>query len=324
MYYSHVFYSNAKTSWRASYTPDIVYANRPGKDLKLQLLSPVPPALPMPPRKTYMTVLQEQGRVPRPAAPAQPAPDKAPRFPLIVSVPGSGWAGAEGTRHVPAMVQLAEAGFVVASISYRGVYQDDAPFPAVVQDVKEAIRFLKANADIYHIDTDRIALLGDSSGGQTVVFASLCGDGPEYSIGANLDQTADVNACVAFYAPVDPEYLVQDRIAEHKDLRFGEDPYPFELHELFQETYGDEPEKYLQSAGCSRLIPTAKNLPPFLFIQGDDDIWIPMAQDERFCDNIRAAGGRAEMIKIAGGGHGLGCWTPEVYEQIIRFLKAYL
>ena len=47
MYYSRVFYSNAKTSWRASYTPDIVYANRPGKDLKLQLLSPVPPALPI-------------------------------------------------------------------------------------------------------------------------------------------------------------------------------------------------------------------------------------------------------------------------------------
>ena len=324
MYYSNVFYSNAKTSYHITYTPDIVYAKRPGRDLKLQLLSPVPPALQEPPRRTYMTVLQEQGRVPHPKGPLGPDPKDMPRFPLIVDVPGSGWAGAEGIKHVPKMVHLAEEGYIIASIDYRGVYQDDAPFPAVIQDVKEAIRYLKANADIFHIDVDRIALLGDSSGGQTVVFSALCGDGPDYTIGENRDQTTDVQACVAFYAPVDPEYLVQDRIAEHKDLRFGEDPYPFELHELFQETYGDEPEKYLQSASCSRLIPTAKNLPPFLFLQGDDDIWIPMAQDARFCDNIRAAGGRAEMIKITGAGHGHGCWTPEVYDQIIKFLKAYL
>ena len=123
MYYSHVFYSNAKTSYHITYTPDIVYAKRPGRDLKLQLLSPVPPALQEPPRRTYMTVLQEQGRVPRPTAPA--APKERPRFPLIVDVPGSGWAGAEGIKRVPQMVRLAEEGYIIASIDYRGVYQDN-------------------------------------------------------------------------------------------------------------------------------------------------------------------------------------------------------
>ena len=65
---------------------------------------------------------------------------------MIVDVPGSGWSGAEGYVHVPRMVELARQGFVVASIAYRGTFKDDVRFPAAVQDTKEAIRYLRANA----------------------------------------------------------------------------------------------------------------------------------------------------------------------------------
>ena len=92
------------------------------------------------------------------------------------------------------MVELARAGFVAASISYRGTYRDDVVFPAAVQDMKEAVRFLRANADAYHIDVDRVGLLGDSSGGNTAAMAALA-DGAPFDIGENLDQSSAAKAC---------------------------------------------------------------------------------------------------------------------------------
>ena len=65
---------------------------------------------------------------------------------------------------MPKIVELAKLGFVVASIEYRGTYKEDVRFPAAVQDTKEAIRFLRANAETYHVDPAHVMLLGDSSG----------------------------------------------------------------------------------------------------------------------------------------------------------------
>lgn len=313
---SRVLYSDARSAYEVTYTPDIVFARRETGDLKLQLLSPAAPNIPRPQNHAIYAKIDKENKQPEP-------PVDTRVFPLIVDVPGSGWSGAEGYAHVPKMVELAKQGFVVASIAYRGTFKDDVRFPAAVQDTKEAIRFLRANAAMYHIDPEHVTLLGDSSGGHTVATAALTGEESRFNIGDHLDQSTQVNACVMFYGPNDLLNLVPDRLKEGKKLRPGEGEFPFEAWEIFNEDFRKDPETILADASPINYIHPEKKLPPFLFLQGDDDPIIPMAQGLRFCDRIRECGGRAEFVKIAGGGHGAGCWTPEAMQLVAQFLKAY-
>lgn len=294
---SGVFYGDAHQIYELNYVPDIVFAQRPSGALTLQLLLPVPRG-----------ERERQGY----------------RFPLVVDVPGSGWSGADGHRHVPAMTHIAEQGYAVACISYRGTYRDDVRFPAAVQDLMEAVRFLRAHADEYGIDAGRVALLGDSSGGHTVAMGALCGSEERMNIGEHLDMDRTVSACVIFYGPNDFEHLVDDRLAEGKKLRPGEGEVPFEAHEMFLDDYKRDPAGMLRDASATAHIVPGRAMPPFMFIQGDEDAIIPVRQGVRFCARVRECGGRAEFFKVAGAQHGRGCWTPQVYAQIVHFLNTYV
>lgn len=319
---TRTFYGDQRTEYEVNYLPDVVYAHRKSGDLKLQLLSPVRIEGEKPQgerlKSEFLSTLV-QGEV----FAHRPADHRV--FPLIVDVPGSGWTGAEGYNHVPRMVELCKRGFVVASIGYRGTFKDDVTFPAAVQDTKEAIRYLRANAEKYHIDPDHVTLLGDSSGGHTVAMAALTGDEEKFNIGENLDQTTAVNACVIFYGPNDLKNLISDRLAENKNLRPVEMklPYPMEMWEIFRDRFLDDVEGSMAEASPIEYISKDKKMPPFLFINGEDDPIIPLQQGIRFCEKVRECGGRAEFIKVAGAMHGVGCWTREVMAEIGKFLSLY-
>ena len=329
---SKTIYSCKNTEYSVVYTPDVVFAHRGRGDLTMQIVSPIAPDLPSKEENFFNPIKEKFARWHRENPDKRPVLVQKPetrRFPLIVDCPGSGWSGADGHGHVPFMVYLARQGFVAASISYRGTYRDNVVFPAAVQDLKEAIRFLRANADMFHIDPERVGLLGDSSGGNTVSLAALTDDGDErFNIGEHLDQSAAVKACCNVYGPVDLINLVQDRIDEHKRLRPEEAPFPegmpFEAMEIWQETYRANPEGCLKAASPYYYITEDKALPPFLFVQGDEDAIIPMAQGLRFCKRLRDCGGRAEFVKIAGGEHGTGVWSEEMLACVAAFFKAYI
>lgn len=315
----------ADMGYEVTYTPDIVFAHRETGDLTLQLVTPRPPVLPPREENFYNPIKEKFERWGRPLVPDTAKEER--RFPLIVDCPGSGWAGADGHRHIPYLVDLARNGFAAAGISYRGTYRDNVVFPAAVQDLKEAVRFLRANAGAFHIDPDRVGLLGDSSGGNTVAMAALA-DGEKYDIGEHLDISSKVSACCCVYGPVDLLNLVQDRIDEHKPLRPDEAPFPegvpFEAMEIWQEKYLDDPAGFMREASPYYCIHEGEKPVPFQYIIGDDDPIIPMAQGLRFCEKLRECGGRAELIKVAGGEHGNGVWTKEMMENVIQFFKRYL
>lgn len=327
---SKTIYSCKHTEYDVVYTPDVVFARRDCGDLTLQIVSPIAPDLPPKEENFYNPIKEKFARWHKEHGGAMPPVQKETRrFPLIVDCPGSGWSGVDGHVHVPYMVHLAKNGFVAASISYRGTYRNNVVFPAAVQDLKEAIRFLRANADMYHIDPERVAILGDSSGGNTAAMAALTSDADEkFNIGENLDQSSAVKACCCVYGPVDLINLVQDRVNERKTLRPEEGIFPegmpFEAMEIWQETYKENPEKYLREASPYYYIKEGMKLPPFLFVQGDEDPIIPMAQGLRFCDRLRECGGRAEFLKIAGGEHGGGVWSAEMLDYVVKFFKAYV
>ena len=327
---SKTIYSCKHTEYNVVYTPDVVFAHRECGDLMLQIVSPIAPNLPPQEENFYNPIREKFARWHREHPENRLAPPQEEKlFPLIVDCPGSGWSGTTGYGHVPFMTDLARHGFVAASIAYRGTYRNNVIFPAAVQDLKEAIRFLRANAAMFHIDPERVGILGDSSGGNTVALAALTGDSDaKFNIGEHLDQSSAVKACCCVYGPVDLINLVQDRINEHKRLRPEEAPFPegmpFEAMEIWQETYKDDPEGCLRAASPYYYITPEKKLPPFLFVQGDDDAIIPMAQGLRFCDRLRECGGRAEFLKVAGGEHGSGVWSEEMLKYVAAFFQTYI
>ena len=325
---SRTLYSCEHTEYAVSYTPDVVYAHRETGDLKLQIVMPEEPILPPPANPPELTPVQKKYIGWKGGGTWKKAPDPDERYPLILACPGSGWAGAEGYRYLPHLVELARHGFVAAAIGYRGVYKDNVVYPATVQDMRDALRFLCETAVQWHIDAARIGLMGDSSGGNTAAMAALAGESlpglPDHPTRIG-EQPENVKALCLIYAPVDAVNLAQDRIAEGLTLRPGEEPgRPFECMELWQEEYLKDPDTYLKAASPLYCLEEGKPIPPVLFVQGDADLIIPQAQGLRFCDRVRACGGRAEYVKVCGGGHGTGVWGKEMLETVAQFFGAYL
>ena len=96
-------------------------------------------------------------------------PQKKEKMPAIVYVTGGGFINANRDNGVQLRNYLAEKGYVVASITYR--VAPTARFPEPLEDVKASIRYLRAHADQWHIDKDRIGIVGGSAGGYLSAFA---------------------------------------------------------------------------------------------------------------------------------------------------------
>src|SRR5262245_4479704 len=122
--------------------------------------------------------------------------------PCVVFIHGGGWTGGNRKVHVPQILDFAKRGYVSATIQYRLVPK--AIFPAQVEDVKCGIRYLRANADKYKIDPNKIGAVGFSAGAHLSMLLGTMDkkDGLE-GTGGNADQSSKVQAVVAFFGPTD-------------------------------------------------------------------------------------------------------------------------
>jgi acetyl esterase/lipase len=130
-----------------------------------------------------------------------PASTDRGRRPLVIWTGGSAWLADTGKDSAGPIAEVFNAkGYAVAGVSIRSSTQ--AIFPAQVHDIKAAIRWLRANAREYNLDTRRFAIMGDSSGGWTTAMAALTGDVPalEGNVGV-AGVSSRVQAAVAFYPP---------------------------------------------------------------------------------------------------------------------------
>jgi acetyl esterase/lipase len=130
-------------------------------------------------------------------------PNATAPSPVVIFSHGSAWFADNGRQDAQALAAVLHgAGYAVAGVSIRSSRQ--AKFPAQLHDIKAAIRWLRSNAAKYRLDPDRIAILGESSGGWTAAMAAVTGDvreleGTEGTTGVS----SAVQAAVAFYPPTD-------------------------------------------------------------------------------------------------------------------------
>jgi len=134
----------------------------------------------------------------------------------VLFVPGGAFASANMSRNFQLKVDLAEAGYAVASIEYRVVPQ--AIFPSPLEDVKSAVRFLRANAKRFNIDPANTAVMGSSAGGYFAAMTGVTNSMKEFDQGENLDQSSDVKAVVDLFGPSDLTKLDLGASEEFKAL----------------------------------------------------------------------------------------------------------
>ena len=239
-------------------------------------------------------------------------PDEGENLPLIIWIHGGAWRGGNKTHYVPKAYLT--AGYAGASINYR--LSQHAIFPAQIEDVKAAVRWLRANAETYRLDPNRFAAWGSSAGGHLVAMLGTAGNVIEFEVGENLEVSSKVQAVVDYYGPTDflqmdahrlPDGLVHDAPDSPESKLVGG---PIQEHKD-------------RVAKANPITYVSKDDPPFLIIHGDQDKLVPYHQSVLLKDALEAVEARVTFYKVEGGGHG---WfrDPKVPELTKAFLEKHL
>ena len=238
-------------------------------------------------------------------------------LPCLVWLCGGGWMDCDPNVHLPNLVDVVRAGYVVASAEYRD--SNKAPFPAPLEDAKAAVRFLRANAGRWGIDPGRIAAAGESAGGHQASMLGLTGDAVRFDVGAHLDQSSAVQAVVDYYGVVSALTAKRDNASHAFDYVYRNllGAEPEDAPELVAAA---NPEEYVAGA-CAG----AAGCPPFLILQGTGDAVVPPADSVRFYERLEAAGADATLLELEGAGHmDPAFWQPPIVGRVIAFLDRVL
>lgn len=240
--------------------------------------------------------------------------DAAPA-PVALYVHGGGWTtgSKDWLGRVVDPNLLTAKGFFVAAVDYRLAPQ--YRWPAQIEDVKCAVRYLRANARTYHIDSGRIGVFGESAGGHLASLMGLAGAQAGFEgSGGYPDQSSRVQAVVDMCGPTD--FTTFDVNSYTKDVA--------------EALFGVKGVKgSLQAASpVSYIDPDA---PPFLIVQGDRDLVVPPAQSEELYNKLTEAGDNATLITVRNAGHvfapAFGTPTPsmpEIQAMVVDFFQKTL
>ena len=215
--------------------------------------------------------------------------------PAIVHIHGGGWyTGGKGGEQTFAMMKaFVDRGYVAVSIEYR--LSDEAVFPAAVEDCKLAVRWLRANADKYHIDTKRIGALGASAGGHLTAMLAVTQvkDGLEGD-GGYGDQSSAIQAAVPVAAPFDLQAPLSLKIG-------GDDP-------VVNRFLGGAAAELGEAARrASPISYVRRELPPMLIMQGTEDFRVDRrTQTDPMIAALEKAQTPFEVLFVEGGKHGMG------------------
>jgi acetyl esterase/lipase len=250
--------------------------------------------------------------------------------PLVIWLHGGGWNAGDqrgGAIATPAyrnwpnwLAVVASRGYVVAGVSYR--FSSEAPYPAQIQDVKAAVRWLRANAATYGIDPNRVIVWGASAGGQLAAVLGTSCNAPELEgpFAKGAEGSSCVQGVVDFYGPID--FKVEDTQRLPTGITHDE-PTSANSQYLGCAVQSCPPEKLRASNAISFI---DKSDPPFLIMQGDADTLVPPKQSQMFYDALQKAGVKSELVMVPGVNHIFQGATDAqgkvIFDKVMAFLDA--
>ena len=239
--------------------------------------------------------------------------DAKGKLPLVVFIHGGGWLGNDKYADMGYMpntiAAMLENGMAVASIDYR--FATQAVFPAILQDCNKAVSFLYDNADKYHLDKNKIALMGFSAGGH---LASLMGTSQNNKVNdlyfPKTYRPFKYKAVVDFYGPTDLVLLPGNDDAKSPEaLLIGATPL-------------SRPDL---AKAASPLTYIDKNDPPFIIFHGEKDDIVSNKQSKLFSAWLKYYGVKNELTIVKDAPHyGTMYDVAEIRVKVINFLKAEL
>jgi acetyl esterase/lipase len=234
-------------------------------------------------------------------------------IPAYVWIHGGGWQGGTKEGGIGQVIPIVRSGFVGATIEYR--LTGEAAFPAQIEDCKCAIRFLRANAEKYNLDVDRIAVGGSSAGGHLVALLGTSGDVKELEgSGGHPNQSSRVQAVVDFYGPTDFKAFVTTAGYEGHNRAGSPESKLLGGGEVLT-----------KSEGIKQVNPITYvdgDDPPFLIIHGDQDRTVPLNQSELMLDALQAAKVQSTLHILKDTGHGGPEFAkPEIRQMQMAFLR---
>jgi acetyl esterase/lipase len=229
-------------------------------------------------------------------------------LPVIVWIHGGAWQA--GSKENPPGLAMVPKGYALASINYR--LSQHAVFPAQIQDCKAAIRWLRANAQKYHLDAQHIGVWGASAGGHLVSLLGTTGGVKDLEgSGGNLDQSSRVQAVVDWFGPTD---------FTHGWPRFSPPNSP--VTRLFGGPAAENKDKAAQASPVTHV---SKDAAPFLIMHGDKDNLVPLSQSEELAEALKKTSVEATFKVLQGSGHGGPAFLdPESRKLIEDFFNKHL
>jgi acetyl esterase/lipase len=211
------------------------------------------------------------------------------KHPALVIIHGGGWRnGTKRDRPYRAMLtEFALKGYVTLSVEYRLI--GEAPMPACIEDVKCAIRWLRAHADKYKVDPDRIAAYGHSAGAHLALMLAMTSDNSQLEgDGPWKEHSSRITSVIGGSPPT-----------------------------VLSRRFSDEPEKY------APLTYVKKEMPPILLIQGTADTIVRADTTDAFVEKCKQAGFEdMTYVKIEGGDHGVA--YEQAMDRSMRAMNEFL
>ena len=249
---------------------------------------------------------------------------KAPRegraasrsYPCVVYVQGSAWMTQNVYANLPCIARLAARGYVVAVVQYResGI----GVFPDPVRDARNAIRFMRVHASEYAVDPGRMAVMGDSSGGHTAVYAGILHDDEsEYNLFPGT--SAEVSCIVNYYGSTDFTFEDSNPITPTHNLPDSPEGMIMGGINLRE----DRTARETLTVKCN--IDETTEIAPVLIMHGTKDRTVNTKCSVYLHQRLVETGHESHLYLLRGADHGgPEFWTPQTLSIVDEFLGEHL
>lgn len=204
--------------------------------------------------------------------------------PVVVIVHGGCWTARYGLHLMDAMAErLAELGLASWNIEFRRVGQKDSAWPDTFDDVALALRYVDNLSDKYDLNTDRVILVGHSSGGHLVLWLAI------QVASSKLGSELTIRGVVALAPVADITAVATTEGYACRESLDG----------LMGGTYADYPQRYRAASPASM-----DNIDiPLIVVSGDQDDIIPSQHVQNFADAVKKTGNTVRHIVVSPSGH---------------------